>query len=346
MIPTDELWGEMKAIDEDDARKAVNDPDLAFERKYDGTFGAVVASIADEKLNLNIFGRGVLKSGEQQDYCETFPDLISSIAQLLKYSGHQGITIIGEIVNLVDGVNESFKAIETRCTRKKDREKYAEMYPATFLCFDILEIDGQDLRNEPFLVRRECLLELEEFILKTERLRVIEQFRLPENKQALLDKVLVGSGIEGIVVKHLDGTYPGKTMKFKYKRTEDVFWEGEYIPGKNRHEGKVGSLICYQYINGNKMAVAKVGGGMTDVLRNEITAMAQNGEVSVDKPRVIEVQTHELLPSGSMRYPNFVRWRFDKTPEQCTRELEIVPTKKDAKRAEKVVKVSTVDDWL
>jgi ATP-dependent DNA ligase len=74
--------------------------------------------------------------------------------------------------------------------------------------------------------------------------------------------------------------------------------------------------------------------------------MVQNGEVSPENPKVMEIKVFELLPSGKMRHPSFLKWRPDKPAEQCTRELEIVPTKKDMKKAAKTVKVSTVDDWL
>ena len=105
------------------------------------------------------------------------------------------------------------------------------------------------------------------------------------------------------------------------------------------------------------MEVARVGGGLTDELRNHITEMVENDAVSCDNPRVLEVQAHELFPSGKMRYPNFIRWRVDKGPSQCTRVLKIVPTKvasrskKSDKKGITMMKTSqyiesSIDDWI
>ena len=375
MIPYDELFGEMKVMLEPEVCALITDKNKIYQRKYDGTAGAAVVKQVGSDIDVQLIGRGVLKSGDRQVYNETFYDLIPSMRELLGRLSHISFTMIGEIVCLNENGDESFKGIEARCNRKKDISHYAFMYPAKFMIFDIIELNGNDLRNLPLNKRREILEHLAPFIDMTDRLMLIEEYTEPSDKQALVDKVLSGKhGLEGIVVKNHDATYAQDTRKFKYKCTEDVFWEGEYEPGEKRHEGKVGSLICYQYLIdpdtgvSTKKEVARIGGGIVDPLRLRLTELALNKTVNPENPMVIEAQTHELLPSGKMRYPNWVSERFDKGAKQCTRVWKIVPTKSElkkleveARKSEKAQKTpksatknkvvasvveSSLDDWL
>jgi ATP-dependent DNA ligase len=373
VLPTDYnysgLFCDMAASTQEEADSYITDPLKIYEKKYDGTFGCCIAKQVDIVKDIDLIGRGVLKSGEQQCYNDAFTDLMPSFEELLSRIAANSFIITGEIVSLDENGNESFKAIESRCTRKKDRERYAKMYPAQFMIFDILELDGRDLRPFTFEVRRNELEKLKPFIEMTERLKLIEQCVTPEDKRDLLDRVLAKKdNIEGIVIKDRYSSYPNGIFKFKPVITEDVFWEGDFVPGNKKNTGKVGSLICYQYIIDpdtgvhTKVEVARVGGGITDELRNHLTEMAENGAVTPENPRVIEVQAHELFPSGKMRYPNFIRWRVDKGATQCTRTLKIIPTKAEARKAagsrkkkaeitEKVeVKLSytrsSIDDWI
>lgn len=338
------MFGELKLIEQATAESYVNDDSVIFERKYDGTAGIVNVNL--EYHDLSIWGRGILKDGTQQEYTTTFPDLLAPIDRMccnindFSPSGFKDIALLGEIVVLDDCGDESFKGIESRCNRKNDIEAYAKALPATFMAFDILHFNGVDLRSQPFIARRAMLAGILQNNKNNPRIKLIDQAVGKQAKRELLNRALAGE-IEGIVVKDLNTTYPQGIYKFKYKETQDVFWEGEYKPGNGRHTGRVGALICYQYIVDRKVKVASVGGGMTDALRDEITTMVKNGEVTAEKPRVLEVQTHELLPSGAMRYPNFVRWRTDKSASQCVRKL-----KTKQKPIIEPVKTATLDDWL
>ncbi|MCK9575340.1 MAG: hypothetical protein M0R51_05235 [Clostridia bacterium] len=318
---TRESFVDLKVIDNAKAQELVNDDNKVFERKYDGTAGIINADL--ETGEYKIFGRGVLKDGSQQEYTDTFPDLLPSVKifcnKLDFLADVKDITLLGEIVVLDKEGNESFKGIESRCNRKKDIDMYAKTFPAQFMIFDALNFNG-DFRQLSFQARRQELEWHKDIIRDSDRMILINQCSTPEDKQELLNRVNSGKyGLEGIVVKDLRNSYFEPALKYKYKCTEDVFWEGAYKEGKGKHEGKVGSLICYQYINGVKTEVAQVGGGFTDSLRDQLMIISKL--ISAENPRTLEVQTHELLPSGKMRYPNFIRWRFDKSAVQCTREL-------------------------
>lgn len=333
-------FGDLKVIDEVTIKNLVSDTSKVFERKFDGTAGIINVDPTECK----IYGRGILKDGTQQDYTATFPDLQESIDYACheftrKIPGFSGITLLGEIVVLNDSGDESFKGIESRCNRKKDIDGYAEKFPAQFMIFDILCLNGKDLCGLPFSQRRAILEQYEDVFEETDRLLLIRQEVQAAGKQYLLDRVSSGKfGMEGIVVKDLHAAYPNNSMKYKYKSTEDVYWKGEYKEGAGKNKGKIGSLVCYQLINGVELEVAQVGGGLTDALREELLEAVRKGEVSEENRWVVEVQTHELLPSGKLRYPAWIRRRFDKSWKQCVRTLEGLKSAGKAVKSSKVPK--------
>ncbi|MCK9576534.1 MAG: hypothetical protein M0R51_11480, partial [Clostridia bacterium] len=294
---TRESFVDLKVIDSAKAQELVNDDNKVFERKYDGTAGIINVDLEAEEFE--IYGRGILKNGEQQEYTDTFPDLLPSVRKFCGDNDFSKITLLGEIVVLDSEGNESFKGIESRCNRKKDVDLYAKKFPAQFMVFDILGGGVFSFCDRSFASRRVSLLACKEMLEATDRLMLIDQQTTPEGKQGLLDRVNSGKcGLEGIVVKDLRNSYFEPAMKYKYHKTEDVFWEGEYELGNGKREGKVKSIVCYQYVNGKKLQVAKVGGGLNDILLNEIMQIIKEGAVSAEYPRVLEVGTHELAPTG------------------------------------------------
>lgn len=324
---TKDNFTEMKVAEKSNIEALVKNPLIAFERKYDGT--AAILNINVSEGIQQFIGRGVLDDGTQQDYTEVFPELMPSVNALID-GFEDNLQLVGEIVNFDEDGNDYFKGIEKRCNRKKDRDKYAKEYPAHFVVFDIISHGINKLEYMPFGERRKILENLNKQFLDTERIMLIPQMKDSAAKAELAKKTDSGEyGIEGIVAKGLDAPYSKGVFKYKYKDTYDVFWEGEYKPGNGKHEGRVGALLCYQYINGEKVQVAAVGGGMTDKIRDEFTILANTGQVSAAKPMVFAIQAHEVFPNGKMRYPNYVATRFDKAASQCIGYLGEKPKKPD-----------------
>lgn len=105
--------------------------------------------------------------------------------------------------------------------------------------------------------------------------------------QNLLE-IQVAAGDEGIVLRQGD-----EALKVKPVHTYDVVVD-EIVPGKGRHEGRLGAVIT---------SMGKVGTGFTDMER-------EDPEKWVGK--TVEVECMGLTPSGKFRHPRFVRERFDK----------------------------------
>ena len=319
------MFPDLKDESEEFIRDMINSKYHILERKYDGT--AAMIDIKDGCLT--IWGRGLLKDGSQQNYTDKFPELRDEINKSFTID----CKILGEIVVLDEDGNESLTKLQSRMNRESDIKSYAEKYPASFIIFDIKHLGEHDLSEYRFYERRRIL---NDYLPNSYMFILIQQWLTKRDKIFILDE-LKNKKFEGVVAKFINGKWGKSQYKYKPRLSQDVFWEGEFIPGKGKNEGLVGSLICYQYINGAKMQVAKVGGGMHMELRRQLIRMVS--EVSKDNPQVIEVQTHELLKSGKLRYPQFMKFRTDKAPEQCTRKLELHPSNQSSGK-------TILDEWV
>jgi hypothetical protein len=126
-------------------------------------------------------------------------------------------------------------------------------------------------------------------------------------------------GLEGVIVKMLDGVYSLKRsydwMKIKAEETLDLRVVGAF-EGTGKYLGRLGGLtVDYEGVKVN------VGSGFSDEQREEF--WNAYGCDTTDNPRLknspsvllgrtIEVQYHEVTPDGSLRHPRFVRFRGDK----------------------------------
>lgn len=298
-------------------RQEMSCPNIVLERKYDGT--AAILDCFPEESTI-IWGRGILKDETRQVYTTNFPE----IAEFADIQVEGRVRILGELVVFKeDPHQETFSHIQKRTTRKKEIEAYAKEYPSTFMAFDIAigEQEGKCISTEglSYQMRKRILARWIDNLGPQDYIQLVPSYSDIVNKRALL-KELDERGFEGVVIKDRNCKWGEKQYKYKPTVTEDVIWYGDYKEGTGKNEGKVGSMVCYQYLNGKLEEVAKVG-GLTDELREEITELTQERQVSEDNPKIIEVKAMALLESGKMRSPRFVRFRDDKGPEQCTREI-------------------------
>jgi hypothetical protein len=103
-------------------------------------------------------------------------------------------------------------------------------------------------------------------------------------------------GYEGLVVKDTRGLF-----KLKNHLTFDCVLVG-LQEGNGKYTGKLGALIVKL-----EDAFFKVGTGLTDQDRLDLMALKFG--------TIIEVEGMELLPSGKLRHPRFIRVRDDLTGE-------------------------------
>ena len=112
-------------------------PQWCYEQKYDG-FRAI-AFVDGEEL--------ILQSRGAKDLTRYFPELRLPPGRYV---------LDGEIVIDADGLGQAFGALQQRIHPAASRiERLAAEWPAAYVAFDLLELDGEELLAEPFALRDE-----------------------------------------------------------------------------------------------------------------------------------------------------------------------------------------------
>ena len=139
--------------------------------------------------------------------------------------------------------------------------------PLVYYAFDLLSLEGKDLRNQPLNTRRKLLANL----LKKppENIRLSDELR--GTKEELL-RVAREFGLEGLVAKRLNSVYEsgrrsGAWVKYKITKAQEFVIGGYTLPeGSRSHLGSL--LVGYNSPNGLIFA-GRVGTGFSDkVLAN------------------------------------------------------------------------------
>jgi bifunctional non-homologous end joining protein LigD len=281
-------------------------PAWAAEFKWDGV--RAVAYLAAGRLRL------LSRSG--RDMTGAYPEL----ADLAGQAGAREMVLDGEIAVFAGG-RPSFAALQRRMHVAAPSPRLLAAVPATYLIFDIMDLDGEPLISETYARRRD-ILEAQQ--LTGEQVHVPPSF--PGGGRAVL-AVSIRDGLEGVVVKRLDSPYrPGRRspdwLKIKNRRLLDVV-VGGISPGRGHRAGQIGSLLVGIPGAGGLAYAGRVGTGFTQPelrrleqllapLRQDRTPFAglvppaQARDVTWVEPRVvIEVSYAELTPDGILRAASY-----------------------------------------
>jgi ATP-dependent DNA ligase len=283
-------------------------PEWCYEQKFDG-FRAIVFVDGDSHR---------IQSRGSKDLTRYFPEL--------RFPGGRFV-LDGEIVIDGDGDAQAFGALQQRIHPAASRiERLAREWPASYVAFDLLELDGAELLGEPFERRRDALEQLA-------GVRRSELVRDPAAAERWLERT------EGVVAKRLDAPYAaGKRnamMKIKRARTIDCVVMG-YRPGTAA--GTVGSLILGLYEPGGGLRPVGHTSAFSAARKRELPAELapyETGERGSGEPSrwtadrdlewvalrpelVVEV-VYDHVSDGRIRHgTKIVRWRDDKRPADCT----------------------------
>jgi ATP-dependent DNA ligase len=202
--------------------------EFVYEPKWDG-FRSISWSEPDLRLD----------SRNKRPLLRYFPDLRPALSQL-----PPGTVVDGEIVVVIDGVTE-FDALQQRIHPAESRiNLLAEQTPAELVAFDLLADRGEDLRETPFLERRQRLVDLASELEHPWHLT-------PETDSEETARnwfhEFEPAGCDGIIAKRAELAYQhGKRamIKIKHRRTIDVV-----VGGFREHKdgGKIGSLLLGLY---------------------------------------------------------------------------------------------------
>ena len=323
-------------------RTIPTDDGLLYEPKWDG-FRRIAFRDGDELQ---------LASRNQKPFNRYFPELLPVLANALP----DRCVVDGEIVVVqAEGKGLDFDALQQRIHPAESRVRMlAERTPASFVAFDLLALDDDDLTATPFARRRQLL---ERHLTPNDGVHLTPATTDPEIAERWFTR-FEGAGLDGVMAKRLDGVYtPDKRslVKVKHERTAEcavagfrVHKDGEGVGslllGLYDDEGRLHHVgVCAAFtVRFRRELVDELGPLTTDALdehpwRDWAEAQARSTQRmpggfsrwNVDKDlsfvplrieRVVEV-TFGQLEGGRFRHGvKFQRWRPDRTPESCRYE--------------------------
>lgn len=233
----------------------------------------------------------------------------------------------GELMCLVNG-KPDFSVIQRR-SLMSDAFKIgleAKKYPATFIAFDILWLDGKNLMMQPLMERKK---ELSNNTKENDRLAVSRYY---DESGTLLFKLAKRQGLEGIVGKRKDSVYlQGKRTK-NWKKIKNLVDDDFVICGYIHKENNMTSIVLGQYDRKGKLQYkGHVTLGVGGKAFQKIVQQCQISEPPILFPPghgnenavwlvptlVCTVKFMERTKNGGMRQPVFKGLRDDKEPQDC-----------------------------
>lgn len=248
----------------------------------------------------------------------------------------EDVLLDGEIVALGGGI-PSFGALADRM-HVRDAGKalrLATTNPVTYLVFDVLRLDGEDLTRRPLSERREVLLGLGISDGFGAEERVAWQVPPTYADGTALLAAAEAQGLEGMVSKKLSSIYrPGQRstdwLKFPIRPT------GSYLVGGFRYETgsstRLGAVLIGEPTGDGLVFRGRVGSGIAgkagrrlgDLLRplvadaspfvDELSRLDRDGTVWVEPQVVIDVQYLNVTTDGRLRQPAYRGVRTDLDP--------------------------------
>jgi DNA ligase D-like protein (predicted ligase) len=286
-----------------------SDPGWIFERKLDGE-----RCLAERRG-----GEIDLRSRTRERLNGTYPEL----AEALLGQRCSDFLIDGEVVAF-DGARTSFGRLQQRIGIHDPERARRSGVRVFYYVFDVLRLDGHDVRESPLRARKARLREAIRF---GDPLRAVTH-RNAAGEEAYRDACR--RGWEGVIAKRADAPYKGGRSrdwrKFKCV-TEQEFVIGGYTdPAGSRTE--FGALLVGYYEGGALRYAGKVGSGYSrEVLRDLGGKLARleradppfagdelprRGVHWVEPRLVAQVAYTEVTRDGKLRHPRYIGLRPDK----------------------------------
>lgn len=313
-----------------------------YEPKWDG-FRSIIFRDGDEVE---------IGSRNERPMTRYFPEIVAAV--LANFPPRA--VIDGEIV-VADTTRNclDFEALQQRIHPAASRVKLlAEQTPASFIAFDLLAVDNENLTERPLIERRG---ELERILGDAKPPIYLTPVTQDLDTARRWFQMFEGAGLDGLIAKPLDLTYqPDKRVmsKIKHERTADCVVAG-YRVHKSGPD-RIGSLLLGLYNDRGVLASVGVVGafpmatrvGLFTELQPLVTTFDQHpwnwaaheqGErtprknemsrwnagkdlsfIPLRPERVVEVR-YDYMEGDRFRHTTqFVRWRPDRDPHSCTYE--------------------------
>ncbi len=317
--------------------KAPEGEDWLYELKYDGFRS--LAFVEGNSVRL------ISRNGK--DYIKRFPAVESSLIDL---AAGGAMVLDGEIAITDPSGKTDFQALQNYIKNPKTKN-------LTYIVFDLLALDGADLREHRLVDRKEML---ENLMKDAPGGLYYSRYVRGKGKESFA--AACEAGMEGIIGKKADSTYSGTRngdwIKLKCDKRQE-FVIGGYTLSDKKTKG-VSSLLLGVYENKDFVYAGRAGTGLSEADMEMFEVKFKNLKrmeppfKSAPKPRVkekitwfepelvAEIKFAEWTKDNLLRQASFKGMRTDKDPRDIKREKaeDAAQPLPSIKEAEKPVEVN------
>ena len=295
-----------------------------FESKWDG----IRSQIIKRSNNISIWTRG------EDLVNKTFPELIKLISDF-----KNDFVLDGEILiwDEIKNCPKEFSLLQKRLGRKSPSAKIQKDLPVVFIAYDILEMNGNDIRSKVLSERRNILEEKfynpisedqnnnSRKIKITKLLKIKNWEELEEAKNSARDIKTEGLVIKNKNSKYLPGRKKGNWWKYK---VDPMQLDAVLIYAKGGSGRRAGLYTDYSFAlwkDKELIKFASAYSGLTNIEIKELdkwirkNTIEKFGPVRSLKPEMVfeisfeKIQISKRHKSGiAVRFPRITKWRKDK----------------------------------
>ncbi len=298
-----------------------------IERKYDGIRGQVIV----RNNEVHTWSRGE----------DLMTEKFTEFGEIRKFIPN-GTVLDGEVLPFKDGKIMSFNEMQKRIGRKNLSKKILSEVPLCLMCYDLLEHQGEDIRQRPLHERRALL----EDLLKNAATDLLKLSPLVHcNSWDELDfhrNESKAMGCEGLMLKHRDSIYEtgrrrGKWWKWK---VDPYTVDAVMIYAQAGHGRRANLFTDYTFAiwdNNELVPFTKAYSGLTDKEIQEVDAWIRRNTIekfgpvrSVKAELVFEIAFEGINASPrhksgiALRFPRISRWRKDKKKEEINTKADLL----------------------
>lgn len=293
-----------------------DDENWLYELKYDGY--RIIAFVDGSSVKL------LTRNGN--DYLKRFHDVAVS---LVGFSGGRAMVLDGEMTITDESGKTDFQALQNYMKNPQNKN-------LIYIIFDILALDGKDLRDCPLIERKGILEELMKDAPKNLYYGRYVRGNGKESFAAACD-----AGMEGIVGKKADSVYSGTRngdwIKIKCDKRQE-FVIGGYTLSEKKTSG-VSSLLLGLYEGEELVYAGRAGTGISrtdmkmleekfDGIRRGKPPFKTAPETKVretvtwlEPVLVTEIKFAEWTKDNLLRHASFKGLRTDKNPKDVKKEM-------------------------
>jgi len=289
--------------------------DWLYELKYDGY--RIVAFVEGNTVRL------MTRNGH--DYTSRFSTIATSVSDL---AAGRSMILDGEVVITDEAGKTDFQALQNYMKNPKGQS-------LTYIVFDLLALDGVDLRRNPLIERKEQL----EQLLENAPSHLYYSRHIEGNGKESF-AVACQTGMEGIIGKRADSKYSGgkngEWIKLKCDRRQE-FVIGGFVLTDKKTSG-ISSLLLGVYQGDEFVYVGRAGTGMSEadvrMLEKEFVSLIRKDSPFNQAPKpksserftwlepelVAEIKFAEWTKEQQLRQASYKGLRVDKDPREIKRE--------------------------